>query len=140
MYHLYRKQLDRLNKGHPVSVALPPEPACIEAAENGSINAATLLAWCVAMLPGLGRATIERAYLTTVWLNCENPIGGMTEYFGAIIPDIDRHSKLGLPAIPVSVVVCEIRPPGCTRNAERIQWPGGYTSPSGYSFGGPNDD
>jgi hypothetical protein len=61
----------------------------------------------------------------------------MTGVYGAIIPDIEKYSPNGLPAIPVSVVVCEIVPRGYSGElAERIQWPGSYVSPTGYKYGG----
>lgn len=140
-YALSNKQLDRLNKGNPLSVALPPPFAALEAADNGALNQARLHQWAVEQLPGLRRATIESARVETIWLDCEKPIGGLTEFYGAIIPDITSYSPNGLPAIPVSVVVCEIVPNGYRGElAERIQWPGSYVSPSGYGYGGIHED
>ena len=127
-YTLSNKQLDRLGKGHPLSVALPPLSALIED-------------WAREQLPGLGRATVEQAAIADIWLDCEPDYEGLTGYFGAIIPDIREYSKLGLPAIPVSVVVCEIVPNGYVGLlADRIQWPGSYVSPSGYGYGGKHED
>lgn len=140
-YQLSRKQLDRLNKGHPLSVALPPPFAAIESTDNGAINEARLHQWAVEQLPGLGRATIESASVQTIWVDCEPNVDGLTDYFGSIIPDISRYSPNGLPAIPVSVVVCEIVPNGYVGEyADRIQWPLSYVSPTGYGYGGKHED
>lgn len=136
-YSLSRKQLDRLNKGHPLAVALPPDPGCLDASHNWLVDEVRLLRWAQAQLPGLGRATVESATIQVIWLDCERPLGGLTEFYGGIVPDIGRHSRLGLPTIPVSVVVCAIVPNGYKGLlAERIQWPGSYVSPSGYTYGG----
>lgn len=134
-YSLSNKQLDRLSKGEPLSVALPPHPAHFFGGDQ--LHCRDLTQWAASQFTGLGRATVPSASLTDVWLDCEPDCDGMTGVYGAIIPDIEKYSPNGLPAIPVSVVVCEIVPPGYVGElADRIQWPGSYVSPTGYKFGG----
>lgn len=130
-YSLSNKQLDRLNKGEPLSVALPPTSTML------SDHGADWSDWAYGQFANIGRAVIESAERQTVWLDCEPDCDGMTGVYGAIIPDIEKYSPNGLPAIPVSVVVCEIVPRGYSGElADRIQWPGSYVSPTGYKYGG----
>jgi len=136
-YSLSNKQLDRLNKGEPLSVALPPLPPMKDASGNWTINDGKLCECVSRQFTNIGRAVIADATIQTVWLDCEPDCDGMTGVYGAIIPDIEKYSPNGLPAIPVSVVVCEIVPRGYSGElAERIQWPGSYVSPTGYKYGG----
>ena len=135
-YSLSNKQLDRLNKGEPLSVALPPLPAMLPS-DGFPPFEADWADWAYEQFANLGRAMIESAEVQVIWLDCEPDCDGMTGVYGAIIPDIEKYSPNGLPAIPVSVVVCEIVPPGYVGElAERIQWPGSYVSPTGYKYGG----
>jgi len=144
VYALSNKQLKSLQAGHPVSVALPPIPAMLDAADNWTVNEDRLLRWAreqfVGHSPTLVSASVVRASLQTIWLDCSGGDGGLTEYYGRIVPNIERHSKMGLPPIPVSVVVCNIGVPDSAEVAGRIQWPVSYTSPSGYGYGGVHED
>lgn len=137
-YSLSNKQLDRLNKGEPITVALPPPAKLIATLDDARVHDGKLLLWAVEQFADQRHAgVITRAAVKTVWLDCEPDCDGMTGVYGAIIPDIETYSPNGLPAIPVSVVVCEIVPSGYVGElAARIQWPGSYVSPTGYKYGG----
>ena len=134
MYALSKKQLASLGRGEKLKIALPMPPDAMSAFDNCVFNAAKTLPWACDQITGLGHAAITSADVTTLWLDCTKPKGGLTQFYGSIIPDVSKWSPTALRPITTTVVVVEISPPNPVAEATRIQWPASWTAPSGHVF------
>jgi hypothetical protein len=134
MYTLSKKQQAALNRGERVKIALPPPIPLIETIDDARNYDGKLLLWAVEQFSNDCNGRITRATAQTIWLDMSDPRGGLTQFFGKIIPDIAKHSPHCLPPIPTLVVVVEISPPNARRDAARVQWPATYTNTLGYIY------
>jgi len=130
MYSLSNKQFASLGRGEKIKVALPPP----DWAMGSLIAEATLLAWSKKQFRKDVCSLIVSAKLESIWIDCANPKGGLTEYYGGIIPDILNWSENAMRPIPTTVVAVELCPSHPVSEAKKLCWPMSWVSPLGYIY------
>lgn len=140
MFSISHKQLSCLTRGEKILVSLPlPTDYWTDSEWTNETSAPDkLIAWAKAGLNLPKHAHIVNASPRNIWLDCSNPKGGLTEYYGAIIPSIETWSVNALRPIPSTVIAVEISPDPNDwpdiKPAAKLVWPLSWLSPSGYMF------
>jgi len=130
VYKPAKKTWSALAAGTRIVIALPPEPAFLEKPPSP----VALARWAAASICHLGAHQITDVRLSRQWLNCSDPKGGLTGYFGQFIPDITQFSNVSLRPIPTTVVLIEITPPNHSNSDPRPKWPKSWEAPNGWVY------
>jgi hypothetical protein len=134
MFSVSQKQKLCLARGEKILVALPIPTDW----DSSDYDSRDLLQWARDSINLPPESMITHAAHRKIWLDCSNPKGGLTEYYGSIIPDVATWSINALRPIPSQVIAVELSPlaqnyPNPTE-AHRLVWPLSWISPSGYMF------